>query len=263
MQTFQELRYTKAKGVAQIVINRPDRLNAWTPTLEAELRVAISLAKQDDEVRCVVLTGAGRAFCAGMDMAVLQANATTNARIGSSSEDDELQRYGYLWDLDKPLIAAVNGAASGVGLCLTLFCDLRYVASGAKLSFPYARRGLAAEHGIAWLLPRIVGSMPAADLLLTGRTFLAEEADRIGLARMLPAEDFLDKVLAQAMEIATLTSPRSIAVIKRQLFRARYQTLGQATRIADEEIAQCRESEDFKEGVAHFIEKRAPQFTGR
>lgn len=263
MKTFQELQYTSADGVAKVVINRPDRLNAWTLTLESELRHAISLAAQDDAIRCVVLTGSGRAFCAGMDMAVLQNGHRNSAPAQAPSDDDSLQRYGYLWDFGKPLIAAINGPASGVGLCLALYCDLRYVAVGAKLSFPYARRGLAAEHGIAWLLPKLIGPMAAYDLLLTGRTFLGEEADRMGLARLLPAEGFLETVLAQANEIANLTSPRSIRVMKRQLLDARYQTFGQATRVADLEIARCRETEDFKEGVAHFLEKRAPQFTGR
>ena len=263
MQPFQELRFTSESGVAKVVFNRPDRLNAWTPTLERELRQAISMAAQDDTIRCVVLTGAGRAFCAGMDMSVLQAGSHNSAPAQVPSDEDSLQRYGYLWEFEKPLIAAINGPASGVGLCLALFCDLRYVAVGAKLSFPYARRGLAAEHGIAWLLPRLIGPMATSDLLLTGRTFLGEEADRIGLARLLPAEGFLETVLAQASEIANLTSPRSIRVMKRQLLDARYQTFGQATRVADLEIARCRETEDFKEGVAHFLEKRAPQFTGR
>jgi len=263
MNVPQELRYQVEDGVAQITINRPDRLNAWTPTLEVELRAAIERAGGDDEVRCAVLTGAGRAFCAGMDMAVLQAGGRGGVPPPPPGDEDRLQRYGYLWDFDKPLIAAINGAASGVGLCLALYCDLRYVAAGAKLSFPYARRGLAAEHGTAWLLPRLIGPMASADLLLTGRTFLGEEADRMGLARLLPADGFLDAVLAQAGEIARATSPRSVRVMKRQLLDARYQTLGEATRVADQEVARCRETEDFREGVAHFLEKRAPRFTGR
>lgn len=258
---FTELRYAVADRVASITFDRPDRLNAWTPTLEAELREAIHRAQADDDVHCAILTGAGRAFCAGMDMAVLG-----SARPGapqSVSDDDLAQRYGYLGSFGKPLIAAINGAASGVGLCIALHADLRYVAAGAKLSFPYARRGLVAEHGTAWLLPRLIGPMHAADLLLTGRTVQAEEADRMGLACLLPAEGFLDAVRARAADLADATSPRATRVIKQQLLAARYQTLGQATRIADREIAACRDTEDFREGVQHFLEKRAPRFTGR
>lgn len=261
MDAFQELVYAVKHGVATLVFNRPERLNAWTPTLEKELRQALSMANQDAAVQCIVLTGAGKAFCAGMDMEVLK-NAPAPQTPAEPSDEDTQQRYGYFWDIEKPLIAAVNGPASGVGLCLALFCDLRYVTPNAKLSFPYTRRGLAAEHGLAWLLPRLIGPMATADLLFTGRTFLGTEAGQMGLARLLPEEDFLATVEKNARDIAQLCSPRSMRVIKRQLINARYQTLGQATREADAAVAACRQSEDFKEGVAHFLEKRAPRFTG-
>lgn len=259
---FSELHYAAVGRVAVLTIHRPERFNAWTPTLERELRAAIAQAQADDNVRCAVLTGTGRAFCAGMDMEVLRAGAS-HAPPPAASDEDSAQRYGYLWDFDKPLIAAINGAAAGVGLCLALYCDLRYVAAGAKLTTPYARRGLVAEHGTAWLLPRLIGPMHAADLLLSGRTILGEEAERMGLANLLPADGFLDAVMQRANEIAESTSPRSVRIMKRQLRDARYQTLGQATRIADHEIAACRGTDDFKEGVQHFIEKRAPRFTGK
>lgn len=262
---FTELHYSVAQRVALLTIQRPERMNAWTPTLEAELRGALQRAEQDDEVRCVVLTGAGRAFCAGMDMEVLRTAGARPAAVATApaSDEDGAQRYGYIGQLDKPLIAAINGAAAGVGLCIALYCDIRYVAAGAKITAPYARRGLVAEHGIAWLLPRLIGPMHAADLLLTGRTLAAEEADRMGLARLLPAEGFLDTVLERARELANAASPRSTRIIKRQLREARYQTLGEATRVADREIAACRDTADFREGVQHFLDKRAPNFTGR
>ena len=263
MDQSRELIYAVHDRVALVTINRPERLNAWTPTLETDLRALMEQAAQDDDVRAVVLTGAGRAFCAGMDMEALKAGARANATGRAASDEEHLQRYAYLLHFHKPLLAAINGPASGVGLCLALFCDVRYVAAGAKLSLPYARRGLAAEHGVAWLLPRLIGPMNAADLLLSGRTFLAEEADRMGLARALPTEGFLQQVLQRAGELANLASPRSIRVMKHQLLEARYQTLGQATAAADREIALCRDTEDFKEGVSHFVERRTPHFTGR
>ncbi|NUO85338.1 MAG: enoyl-CoA hydratase [Cupriavidus sp.] len=257
----EELRYALDGRVAVLTINRPERMNAWTPTLETALRAAIGRAGADDAVRCVVLTGAGRAFCAGMDMEVLKGTrAAPCAEV--PSEADDAQRYGYLWRFEKPLVAAINGAAAGVGLCLALYCDLRYVAANARLTAPYARRGLVAEHGTAWLLPRLIGPLHAADLLLSGRTITGEEAGRMGLAEALPAEGFLDAVMARAHDIATHTSPRSVRIMKRQLLAARYQTLGEATREADREIAACRDTEDFREGVQHFLEKRAPRFTG-
>lgn len=256
-----QLIYAVERGVAVLTIHRPERMNAWTPALEARLKACLARADGDPQVRCAVITGAGRAFCAGMDMEALQADAGPG-RAESPSDADIDQRYGPLGAFGKPLIAAINGAAAGVGLCIALYCDLRYVAAGAKLTAPYARRGLVAEHGVAWLLPRLVGPMHAADLLVTGRTITGEEAARMGLANLLPAEGFLDAVLERAHDIAAATSPRSVRIIKRQLMEARYQTLGQATRIADREIAACRHTEDFREGVRHFLEKRPPRFTG-
>lgn len=256
---FKELHYGVAERVALLCLQRPERMNAWTPTLETELRQALALAEQDDAVRCIVLTGAGRAFCAGMDMEVLRSSGD-GERSGPLAEG---RRYAFMDRIDKPLVAAINGAAAGVGLCLALYCDLRFVAAGAKLAAPYARRGLAAEHGSAWLLPRLIGPMHAADLLLSGRTLLADEAERMGLARMLPAEGFLEAVLERARDLANATSPRSVRTMKRQLRAARTQTLLEATDLADREIAACRGTEDFREGVQHFIEKRAPRFTGR
>jgi len=261
---YEHILYEVSDKVATITLNRPDRMNAWTPIMERDVRHAMEASSADDNVRVIVITGAGRAFCAGADMDAMRASAgPATAPSPELSDDDSAQRYGYLWQFDKPLIAAINGAAIGVGLCLALYCDLRYVAAGAKLALPYARRGLVAEHGTAWLLPRLIGPHHANDLLLTGRAFTGEEADRMGLASMLPAEGFLDAVLQRAREMAASTSPRSVRIMKRQLHEARYQTLGQATRIADREIAACRETEDFKEGVQHFLEKRAPRFTGR
>lgn len=260
-----ELLYTVIDHVAVITINRPERLNAWTPQIEREFRAKLEAAHTDGIVRCVVLTGAGRAFCAGMDMGVLQ-RASVEAHQASESiaaEDDFSQRYGYLLAFDKPLIAAINGAAAGVGLCLALYCDLRFVSNTAKLTTPYARRGLVAEHGLAWLLPHLVGPMHAADLLLSGRTITGEYASQIGMAIGLPEAGFLDDVLLRASEIANLTSPRSTRIIKRQLRDARYQTFGQATQVSDREMRACVDTEDFREGVLHFQEKRKPRFIGQ
>ena len=173
------------------------------------------------------------------------------------------QRYTYLLAIPKPIIAAINGAAAGVGLCVALFCDIRFIAASAKITTAFSRRGLIAEHGSAWMLPRLVGPMNAADLLLSGRVVEAAEAERLGLARALPADGFLPAVQRYASELANSCSPRSMGIIKRQMQQAWEQRLGEAVRVADDETAACRGTEDYREGVAHFVEKRAPAFTGR
>jgi enoyl-CoA hydratase/carnithine racemase len=259
MLNLTEIEYSVADRVATITLNRPDRLNAWTPTMAIELREAIRRAEADDSVRAIVLTGAGRGFCAGADVGILQQRASG----AIPPTDPGHNRFDYLVAAKKPLIAAVNGPVVGIGLVAALYCDMRFLAAGAKIATSFARRGLPAEYGSAWLLQRLVGPMHAADLLLTGRMLLAEEAAAMGLGKLLPVEGFLPAVLAVAREIATLCSPRSIRVIKRQLSLAWEQTLAQAMDLSETEIAQARQSEDFREGVAHHLDQRAPNFSGR
>ncbi|HYF60878.1 MAG TPA: enoyl-CoA hydratase-related protein [Burkholderiaceae bacterium] len=262
---YTELKYAVEARVATITLDRPERMNAWTPTMEAEFRAAMRAAADDEGVRAIVVTGAGRAFCAGADMGRLQ-NASAGGAPSApppSGDGDFEQRYSWLLAVPKPTIAAINGAVAGVGLCVTLYCDLRFMAAGARLSTSFARRGLIAEHGSAWMLPRLIGPMNAADLLLSGRTVDAAEAHALGLVRELPAEGFLAAVQARAAEFAALSSPRSMRIVKEQLRRAPVESLAQATRFADAETARCRETEDFREGVASFVEKRPPNFTGR
>ncbi len=266
MSQYTQILVSRSERVATIALNRPDRMNAWTPTMETEFRTALEAAAADAEVRAIVLTGEGRAFCAGADMDALKASSAGRAAAATPENrglSDLEQRYSYLLGIPKPIVAAINGAAAGVGLCLALYCDLRFVASGAKLTTAFARRGLAAEHGSAWLLPRLVGPMNAADLLMSGRVIEAAEADRIGLARQLPADGFRGAIQRYASDLANLTSPRSVGIIKRQLQEAWTQRLGEAVRASEDEIRRCRDTEDFREGVAHFVEKRPPAFTGR
>jgi enoyl-CoA hydratase/carnithine racemase len=265
-----EVLYDVANRVATITLNRPDRLNAWTPAMAEQLRAAFMRAQGDDKVRAIVLTGAGRGFCAGADMSGLAARAGGQGVMQPKHDAPTeglaanfAQRCSYILAVKKPVIAGINGAVAGVGLVLTLYCDIRYMAAGTKLTTAFARRGLIAEHGISWMLPRLIGPMNAMDLLLSARTVLAEEAGAMGLVRVLPAVGFAEAVQARAAEIANLSSPRSARIIKRQVYEGLFQSLAEATAVANREQPLCRDTEDFREGVASYVEKRAPNFTGR
>ncbi|UQR65410.1 enoyl-CoA hydratase-related protein [Bradyrhizobium sp. C-145] len=268
MVSAEQMKFEVSDRVATITFDRPDKMNAWTPVMESELRRLMAIASEDDEVRAIVITGAGRGFCAGADMGRLSDAASGSAAAAApvvppESDDDLAQRYSYLLAVPKPIIAGINGAIAGVGLCIALYCDLRFMAAGAKLTTSFARRGLIAEHGSAWMLRRLIGPMNAADLLLSGRVVEAAEAERLGLVRMLPADTFRETVQRMASDFANLCSPRSMRIIKLQLTAAPRQTLAEATQLANREVVICRGTEDFKEGVAHFVEKRAPRFTGK
>jgi enoyl-CoA hydratase/carnithine racemase len=163
----------------------------------------------------------------------------------------------------KPIFAAINGPVAGIAFCLTLFCDFRYMAEGAKLTTAFAKRGLIAEHGSAWMLPRLIGAMNALDLLYSARMVSADEAERLGLVRQLPAENFLANVHSIARDLVMTSSPRSIGVIKRQVFQSYFESLAEAWAVADQEMIASFGTADFKEGVAHFVEKRAAVFSGR
>jgi enoyl-CoA hydratase/carnithine racemase len=272
----QEILYTVCGRVATITLNRPDKLNAWTRTMDQEVRQAMEEAAANDRVRAILLTGAGRGFCAGADMSLLQdvvergvhplpdPPVSSSMPIGDMARADFQQQYSYFPSIPKPVIAAINGPAVGLGLVIAMFCDLRFASEDARFGTAFARRGLIAEYGLAWLLPKVIGHANALDILLSARIFDAQEALRMGLVnQVLAAPKLLDEVYAYANVLAEEVSPRSIRVIKRQVYEAMFQTLGQALDTATEEMRASLQCEDFKEGVAHFLEKRAPAFQGR
>ena len=272
----QETLYHVADGVATITLNRPDKLNAWTAVMEQEVRSAIEESDRDDGARVIVLTGAGRGFCAGADMSLLRNVADRgvdqNVRdralsVGGQNKDarpDFQKKYSYFPAVGKPVIAAINGPVVGLGLVIALYCDLRWASDAARFSTTFARRGLIAEYGMAWMLPRLVGLPNALDLLFSARTIDAAEAFRMGLVnQVFPQELFLDKVRENARELASTVSPRSLRVIKRQAYDAMFESLGEAVESSEREMLASLQSEDFKEGVAHYLEKRAAAFTGR
>ena len=274
MATFEQILYDVRNQVATVTLNRPDKLNAWTATMEEEVNSAIRQAAADDGVRAIVLTGAGRAFCAGADMSLLSAAADSNgnrnvlpaqdAGAMDGARADFRKKYAWLLSVPKPIIAGIHGPAVGLGFIIPLYCDLRMAADNARLCTIFARRGLIAEFGMAWMLPRLIGLAASADLLFTARTIDAAEALRIGLVhRVFPVTGFADAVQAFAEEIATTLSPRSIRVIKQQLYNAPFETLEESYDRAAREMVSSLNSEDFREGVRHYLEKRAAAFPGR
>src|SRR5579863_8687552 len=278
----KETLYNVAHRVATITLNRPDKLNAWTAVMESEVRSHMENAERDEEVRVIVLTGAGRGFCAGADMSLLSAvaergpdyrdlddrgpahvlNSEGNRREGVSA--DFQKRYSYFPAIGKPVIAAINGPVVGLGFVIALYCDLRLASDAARFGTGFAQRGLIAEYGMAWMLPRLVGHANALDLLFSARMIDAAEALRVGLVnQVFPSETFLESVQKYATYLASNVSPRSLRVIKRQVYDAIFESLEQSFERSEQDMLASLQSEDFKEGVAHFLQKRAPAFTGR
>lgn len=249
-------------GVALITLNRPDRLNAWTTQLEREYFDALAAADADRDVRAVVVTGAGRGFCAGADMDMLQGIGEAGGRRrDGATEAREHRASTFPLGIDKPLIGAINGACAGIGFVHALMFDVRFAAAGAKFTTAFARRGLIAEHGASWLLPRLVGTSRALDLLLSARVVLAEEALEMGLVnRVLPGEALVEEAVAYARDLAANCSPASMAIIKRQIHDHADADLAAALAESDAYMARTLSGPDFKEGVASFVERRAPDF---
>jgi len=267
-----------ADGVALITLDRPERLNALTDAMHDELNQAFATAIRSAEVRAIVLTGAGRAFCAGADMARLdqlvasrgaafdipRPGAPVAALAGIDAPPETLVTYTLPLASPKPVIAAINGACVGVGLLLAAASDVRFVGESAMFAAAFAQRGIVAEFGLAWLLPRLVGLGMASDMLISGRRVEAAEALRVGLAsRLEPDDRLLEVALAYAREIAATASPRSTAIIKRQLHTALEGRFAEATTQAWDLPTESFRSEDFAEGVLSFRERRPAAFTGR
>jgi enoyl-CoA hydratase/carnithine racemase len=245
--------------------------------MQVEVETAIRKGGADDAVRCIVITGAGRGFCAGADMNGLQSiqasagadyNETRPAAPRPASptalEQTFPGRFGHMFACPKPIIAAINGPCAGIGLILTLFADMRYAAAEAKFTTAFAQRGLIAEHGIAWQLPRLVGEANALDLLFTARKFDGAEAERLGLVnKALPGDELMDYVNDIARHLATQVSPRSVAIMKRQVRESYFQSYAASLEVADAEMEASFATHDFKEGVASFVERRPPAFTGK
>jgi enoyl-CoA hydratase/carnithine racemase len=273
MDSYEQIQYEVSASVATVTLNRPDKLNAWTQKMEQEVTAAIRTAAADPGVRVIILTGAGKGFCAGADMSLLseisqerspRAEFLTDVAVDGNVRADFCKKHAWLLSVPKPIIAAINGPAVGLGFIIPLYCDFRFASEKARFSVIFSKRGLVAEYGLAWILPRLVGVGNAIELMFTSKMVDAPEALRLGLVtRVLPEANFLPAVQEFAREMAATVSPRSLRIMKRQIYTGLLQNLGEAFDMATEEMKASFGTDDFKEGVAHFLEKRAASFTGR
>ena len=269
---YHEIQLDIDDPIAVITMNRPDRLNAMTRRMLAELRHAFAAAESDDRVVGIILTGAGRGFCPGMDMEALDNISGTGefsvdttgleAEPGDSAMgEDFVTGITYLLSLRKPLLAAINGPCAGLGFCFALLCDMRFVVRDAKFSTAFSKRGLVAEHATSWMLPRLIGSSRALDLLWSARKFDGEEADRLGLVdRLCEPGTSVESAREYLLELARTTSPTSLMVMKQQVYRDLMTPLGPAMVETERLMAESLNRADFREGVRSFIEERPPSF---
>ena len=278
---FEQVLYDVDDPVATITLNRPDQLNAWTARMGHEVAAAIHQAEGDPAVVGIIITGAGRGFCAGADLAML-AGVTNPDGDESSREDAAAQiidatvatpgdpeagadlrgTYTYLMSVAKPVIAAINGPVAGMGVPVALACDLRWMSTSAVVTTSFAQRGLIAEWGIAWQLSRLVGPAHALDLLFSARKVRAEEAERIGLVnRAVTPDALLSAARDYLVDLAEHCSPTSIAVIKRQVYLDLHRGLGAAQADAERLMVESFGRSDFQEGVQSYLQRRPPTFT--
>jgi enoyl-CoA hydratase/carnithine racemase len=272
---YEDIRYEVDDPVALITLNRPHALNAWTEKMDAEIRDAVNRAAADRAVVGIVITGEGRAFCSGADMnrlTSISSGGDAGARdplaaferpdAPSRNEVDDFGgRFTYLMATDKPVIAAVNGPVAGMAFPFALCCDLRVVAPEALFVTSFPQRGLIAEWGLSWLLPRLVGPGTALDLLFSSRRVGGEEAHRLGLANYLvPGEQLLPFCREYVENIAKTCSPTSLAIMKRQVYGQLHRGLGEAELESQRLMLESFRRVDFKEGVRSFVEKRPPEF---
>ncbi|MEV6827049.1 enoyl-CoA hydratase-related protein [Amycolatopsis sp. NPDC051102] len=259
MSTVDGVRYEADGAVATCTFDKPDRSNAMDVPMQARYGAVLRQADADPEIRAVVVTGAGRAFCPGADLGLLDTLAG-----GQPVRDDETENFRDVLvatSVGVPVVAAVNGGCAGLGFVIACSADVRFAAAGAKFTTAFARRGLIAEYGIAKLLPELVGQGRARDLLLSGRTFTAEQAQDYGLVQeVVPAEELLLRAHAYATELATYSAPRSMAVMKEQFAREALLPLPEAAREATALMLDSFGRPELAEGLASWNERRPPRF---
>ncbi len=269
---YEQIRYEVSDPLATITLSRPKALNAWTQRMAAEVKHAVARAEADPEVVAIAITGDGRGFCAGADLRDLQdisdgergshAPPELAADPGDPSVGDDFRgTYTYLMSVRKPVIAAINGPVAGMAVPIALCCDLRFASERAVFTLAFSKRGLVAEWGSAWLLPRLVGPAHALDLLFSSRIVDAEEACRIGLVnRVLPHDELLPEVRRYVEALAAECSPTSLRIMKRQVYQQLTRELGPSEKEAIALMVESFDRPDFKEGVTSFLGKRPPRF---
>jgi enoyl-CoA hydratase/carnithine racemase len=272
---FSDIIYDKADRIATVTMNRPDRMNAWTAKMGAEMRQAMLDADRDDNIGAIILTGAGRAYCAGADMGGLseisQGRATAGAAVAATQDDlpqdarpDYRTPYSWMMALKKPVIGAINGACVGLGFTYSLYQDIRIASDKARMGLIFVQRGLAIEHGSSWMLPRIIGVTRAMELAITGRLVDAQEALAIGLVnRVVPHDKLMETAREVAGQIAQKCSPLGVTHAKKLIWNHQFTDLATAIKEDDASMQAMTKSEDFAEGVKAFIEKRSPRFKGK
>jgi len=268
-QAPKEVLYEVSDHIAIITLNAPQRMNTISGVMLDQMTEAFLRAEMDPDVRCAILTGSGRAFCAGLDLASQMAGPKDSlgnlGNIGASTGEFDIRNAPpvVLHAMDTPTICALNGGAAGYGLDMAFGCDIRIAADTAKLNPGFAKRGIVPESGGTWLLPRMVGYAKAAEISFTGRTLLADEALSLGIVnKVVPAADLMTEARAMAMEIAS-NAPLAVRAIKRMMRAAETETFEQNIHHVFLQLLPLFRTKDFQEGVAAFMEKRDPTFVGR
>ena len=260
-----------AQGLATIWLNRPHRMNAWTGRLHTEYRHLLKRANDDAKVRAIIVTGAGKGFCVGGDSQALSGHADRGAYSPGISEDIAKPGYGtdpnfdasfaYHFGLDKPVIAAMNGPAAGVGLALACFADLRFAVPGVKFTTAHGKLNLPAEYGLSWMLPKIVGLGRANDLLLTSRVFTSDEALTLGFVNQIfEPEALMVQTREYAHQLIASVSPNSLRQTRWQIYKDLHRDVASAVIESERLIEDMAKEEDFKEGIAALVEKRPPRW---
>ena len=270
---LKTVKYSVDDEIATITLNRPQRMNAWTGRMHTEYRWVLANADSDPGVRVIIVTGEGRGFCVGADSQALEGHVEKGGYdpgtpdplaepgFGTSREFDA--SFAYHFGLSKPVIAAINGPAAGVGLVLACFADIRFSVPGVKFTTAHGKLNFPAEYGLSWLLPRLIGLPAANDLLLTSRVFTSDEAHKIGLVnRLVEREKLMEETYQYARMMKNTVSPASLRETKWQIYRDQHRDVASAVVESEKLLNEMSKQNDYKEGVKAFLEKRTPNWTG-